>query len=97
MDDVPVTFLAAQLGLELLGGVNVCFSGGSGEGVSGLLFGAGVCLGVKVGTGVLGFGRGGINLRLVTGFCRDVRGLFQLSLGYLELLLRHLVSCFLIA
>ena len=33
----------------------------------------------------------------VTGFCRDVPGFFQPSLGYLELLLRHLVSCFLIA
>jgi hypothetical protein len=109
VDDVPVTFLAAQLGLELLGGVNVGLGGGSGEGVGGLFLGAGVVclsvvgiaviigLGVVIGLGVAGFGRGGLNLRLVTGVCRDVRGLFQLSLGYLELLLRHLVSCFLIA
>ncbi|MDQ0800321.1 hypothetical protein QF050_001960 [Arthrobacter sp. SLBN-112] len=103
MDDVPVTLLAAQLGLELLGGISGCGSRCGGEGVGGLVVavvcGVGFFAGdvVSIGAGVVGFGREGLNLGLFTGFCRDVLGLFQPRLGYLELLLRHLVSCFLIA
>jgi hypothetical protein len=104
VDDVPVTFLAAQLGLELLGGIRGCGGCSSGKGVGGLVFtvsvftvGLGSVSSCYVGGGVVGFGRGGLNLGLFTGLCRDVRGFFQPGLGYLELLLRHLVSCFLIA
>jgi len=97
VDDVPVTFLAAQLGLEFLGGIGGRGGGSSGEGVTGLIVTGVPFNSCSVGEGVPGFGRGGLNPRLVAGFCRDVRGLFQLSLGYPELLLRHLVSCFLIA
>lgn len=33
VDDVPVTLLAAQFGLEFLSGINLCLGGRSGEGV----------------------------------------------------------------
>ncbi len=45
----------------------------------------------------VGFGRSRHSLGLFPGFHRGVLALIQLSLSYLELLLRHLVSCFLIA
>ena len=111
VDDVPVTFLAAQLRLELIGRIDL--GNGGDDGLFGLV--AGVCpssaalnstsafasesssASAASESASCGFGRGGLNLRLFTGSCRDVRGLFPLSLGYLELLLRHLVSCFLIA
>ncbi len=104
VDDVPVTLLAAQPGLELIGGVNL--GRGSGRRQSVALFAVvglrgsycliGYCLiGGLVGS--VGFGRSRHSLGLFRGFHRGVLALIQLSLSYLELLLRHLVSCFLIA
>ena len=113
VDDVPVTLLAAQLGLELVGGVDVGGGGCRGERVTGLAFsvaGFGVGAVGLIAAGVVGFfvgygfssatsdsGAADDSLGLVHGFHRGVLALIQLSLSYLELLLRHLVSCFLIA
>ena len=119
MDDVPVTLLATQLGLELLSRINLSLGGRGCEdvclvGVGVLLFFGvsvsfvvgyiciivGVSFGVSV-SFVVGIGCSRLNLRLFNGLsrraCCAVRGPIQLSLSYLELLLRHLVSCFLIA
>jgi hypothetical protein len=108
VDDVPVTLLAAQLGLELLGGVDVGLCGRGFKHVC--LFGVSfvslvlgvsyICIGVSVSFGVsvaVGIGCSRLNLRPFNGLSRCVLGFIQLSLSYLELLLRHLVSCFLIA
>ena len=106
MDDVPVTLLAAQLGLELIGRVYLGSGGGSGQRVAGLFLGLFAGLGVSSSACGLagyslvsdvGFGRSRHSLGLFPGFHRGVLALIQLSLSYLELLLRHLVSCFLIA
>ena len=109
VDDVPVTLLAAQLGLELLGRINFSLGGRGGQ-----------CVGLFVGVSV-GFARLGV-VSISVGVSVGFRGIvvesgaadstsdsspataaaswlsaIQLSLSYLELLLRHLVSCFLIA
>jgi hypothetical protein len=108
VDDVPVTLLAAQLGLEFVGRVD----GGGGSGgfqrVRRLLAGLNGCfaglarsfVGCVVSGGFVSdveFGRSRRSLGLFRGFHRCVLALIQLSLSYLELVLRHLVSCFLIA
>jgi hypothetical protein len=108
VDDVPVTLLAAQLGLEFVGRID----GGSGSGGFqrvGRLIGVVVGLtrsfyGCVVSGGfvslygcIVEFGRSRRSLGLFRGFHRRVLALIQLSLSYLELVLRHLVSCFLIA
>lgn len=105
VDDVPVTFLAAQLGLEFLG--RISRGGGSGRFQGDALFrivffvylGSGLVVHVSVFgfVDVGSFGRSGINLGLVCGYGRILCGPVRFSLVYLELLLRHLVSCFLIA
>ncbi len=120
VDDVPVTLLAAQLGLELVGRINLRGGGSGCQCVARLVcFVAGGGFVVRAGLdrlfcgGVAGFcrvylcrvylvsdvgcGRSGRGLGLFPGFHRGVLALIQLSLSYLELLLRHLVSCFLIA
>jgi hypothetical protein len=141
VDDVPVTLLAAQLGLELFGrvgglggssgqdvgpfgaflgvlsghvigvglGVSVSHVIGVGLGVSvshvvGVGLGVSVSHGVGLGVSVVfkigvafGIGRSRLNPGALSGLSRGVLGFIQLSLSYLELLLRHLVSCFLIA
>ena len=56
-----------------------------------------VGLGRVYGVVGVGFGRSGLSLGLFPGFRRGVLALSSSVSGYLELLLRHLVSCFLIA
>ncbi len=79
-----------------IAGFSVGVVGGLRVGLVGFRFAgcflAGYCL-----VGGVGFGRSSDSLGLVRGFHRGVLALYQLSLSYLELLLRHLVSCFLIA
>ncbi|BCW49377.1 hypothetical protein StoSoilB13_17190 [Arthrobacter sp. StoSoilB13] len=115
VDDVPVTLLAAKLGLEFLSRIRGRCSGSGFQrdirsvdvGVVvrvGLVIRLSVYVRLEILFGIIDvgrFGRSRVSLRLFRGLSRGVvcafSGPIQLSLVYLKLLLRHLVSCFLIA
>ncbi|MDQ0709692.1 hypothetical protein QFZ52_002344 [Arthrobacter woluwensis] len=97
MDDEPVALLAAELGLEGLEGIlgRCC-----GSGVVALLRVDSlrvVCLGDGfriLGLGGRGFGRSSVSLDGVLGLRGDV---LVDGLAEFELLLRHVVSCFVVS